>query len=94
LPVVASNDTLEEKQGSYTVKNLETDEVLLSGSFSVAPNSNAHLGRVPVMYSEKGMLLIKWQIGEEKFFNHYLYGMPGFDLKKYKEWFTKLQKLR
>lgn len=91
LPVVASNDTLKEVQGSYTVKNLETEEVLLSGSFRVAPNSNAHLGRVPVMYSDKGMLLMEWQIGEEKFFNHYLYGMPGFDLKKYKEWFDKLQ---
>ncbi|MBQ8597101.1 MAG: hypothetical protein IJ409_04850 [Lachnospiraceae bacterium] len=91
LPVVASNDTLQEVKGSYTVKNLETGEVLLSGNFDVAPNSNASLGRVPVMYSDKGMLLIEWQIGEEKFFNHYLYGMPGFDLKKYKEWFGKLQ---
>ena len=93
LPVIASNDTLKEVQGSYTVKDLETEELVLSGHFTVAPNSNAHLGRVPVMYSEKGMLLLEWQIDGENYFNHYLYGMPGFDLKKYKAWFEKLQAL-
>ena len=93
LPVIASNDTLKEVQGSYTVKDLETEELVLSVHFTVAPNSNAHLGRVPVMYSEKGMLLLEWQIDGENYFNHYLYGMPGFDLKKYKAWFEKLQAL-
>ncbi len=92
LPVVASNDTLQEVSGFYTVQNLETEEVVLKGTFDVDPNSNALLGRVPVMYSEKGMLLIKWKIGEKEYFNHYLYGMPAFDLKEYKKWFSRIPK--
>lgn len=91
LPLIASNDTLKQVKGSYTVKDMESREILLTGEFSVAPNRNADLGRIPIMYSEKGMFLIEWRIGEEHFFNHYLYGMPGFDLKKYKEWFSELQ---
>lgn len=94
LPLIASNDTLKQVKGSYTVKDMESREILLTGEFSVAPNRNADLGRIPIMYSEKGMLLIEWRIGEEHFFNHYLYGMPGFDLKKYKEWFSELQAMQ
>lgn len=90
LPVVATNDTMQEVSGTFTVQNLETEELLLAGEFHVDPNSNALIGRVPVMYSEKGMLLIKWQIGEKKYINHYLYGMPAFDLQEYKRWYQRL----
>lgn len=90
LPVIATNDTLEEVHGSYTVEKLETGEVVLSGDFVADANRNVLLGRIPVMYSEKGMLLLKWRIKEQEYFNHYLYGMPAFDLQQYKEWFSML----
>lgn len=91
LPLVAANDTLETKCGTYCVKNLETDEVMAEGEFSVKPNSNDVLANIPVYYSEHGMLLIEWNIDGERFFNHYLYGMPGFSLASYKKWFAKLK---
>lgn len=92
LPLIASNDTFTGFQGTYRVKDIESGKVLAEGAFDVLPDCNTILDRIPMMYSEKGMLLIEWQIGTEKFFNHYLYGMPGFELSKYKEWFETLSK--
>jgi hypothetical protein len=37
------------------------------------------------------MLLIEWEIDGKRYINHYLYGFPGFDLKKYKEWFENIK---
>lgn len=91
IPVVASNDTLEIKQGTYTVENIETNEIVKSGTFCVKPNSNSVLCEIPVMYSDKGMFLISWNIADKRYINHYLYGMPAFELNQYKKWFEKIK---
>lgn len=91
IPVIASNDTLEEKRGKYTVKDIASGKLLLEGEFTVKANSNEELGKIPVMYSAKGMFLIEWEIDKERYINHYLYGMPGFDLEEYKKWFAEIK---
>jgi len=91
LTLVAANDTLEPVKGIYTVKNLDTDEIVAEGSFDVKENQIADLQKVPVMYSDKGMFLIEWYIDGVRYFNHYMFGYPGFDLEKYKEWYKKIK---
>lgn len=91
LTLVATNDTLEPVKGIYTVKNLDTNEIVAEGNFDVGENQIADLQKVPVMYSDKGMFLIEWYIDGVRYFNHYMFGYPGFDLAKYKEWYKKIK---
>ena len=91
VSVIASNDTLKLVTGKFTVKDIETGNVILEGAFNTKPNSNESLGQIPVMYSDKGVFLIEWEIDGERYFNHYMYGMPGFSLGKYKKWFEMIK---
>lgn len=93
LPLTASNDTLQEIRGRYRVRRIDGNAALLEGSFTINPNENTSLGALPMMYSEQGMLLIEWEIDGSRYFNHYLYGYPAFDLAAYKGWFQKLNRL-
>ena len=89
--VVASNDTREVKAGSYKVTNIDDGKIIKEGSFTVQPGTNEELCRIPLFYSEKGMLLMEWETDGKRYINHYLYGLPGFDLEKYREWFEKIK---
>jgi hypothetical protein len=37
------------------------------------------------------MFLIEWYIDGKRYFNHYTFGYPAFDLEKYKEWYKKIK---
>ena len=91
VKIVASNDTLKRVVGSFSVKDAERETVVLQGDFSVKENDNYILGEIPVMYSEKGMLLMEWTIDGKRFYNHYLYGYPAFDLNDYRRWCEKIK---
>lgn len=84
LPIYACNDTLKGKSGTFTVKDAETDEILLESDFKVGVNRTELLARLPVFYSEHKLLIIEWNICGEKGFNHYLCGYPPINLEKYK----------
>ena len=88
---VASNDTLKDKKGNYKVTDAETGREMFAGEFDVPGNKNLQIGEFELMYSEKGMLLIEWEIDGERNINHYLYGYPAFELEKYKEWLDKIR---
>ena len=47
-----------------------------------------HLGKIPVYYSERKILILKWQVGEISGANHYLCGFPPFSL----DWYVGLMK--
>lgn len=91
ISFTASNDTLKVKTGTYKVTNLTDNTPIASGSFCVKPNSNDILCETPVMYSAKGMFLIEWNLDGKRYINHYLYGMPAFELDDYKKWYAKIK---
>jgi len=73
---------------------MDTDEVVFEKTFTAAPNSNTILGKLPLMYSDQGMFLIRWHLDNgETHFNTYLYGSPKFDLQQYKHWLQKIAEL-
>jgi len=84
--IVASNDTLQEVTGTYTVRDGETNEVLLEGSFSAPSNTNVVLGRLPVMYSKHALLVMDWDTNLGKGHNHYVCGLPPLDFARYTKW--------
>jgi len=92
-PVICCNSTLTTMEGTYRVYDVDTNEVLAEGGFSVAPNRNQHFNNIPMMYSEKRMLIIEWSINGQTFFNTYLCGYPPFDFEQYKGWLKKIRVL-
>lgn len=91
--LVAANDTLEQKQGTYRITDIETGEVFAEGAFTAKANASTDVCRVRMMYSEQRMLLIEWNVDGKVSYNHYLAGMPAFKFEKYVKWMRKLQEI-
>jgi len=91
--VLCANSTLQTVSGRCTVQDLDSGSVVFEKTFTAAPNANTNLGRIPLMYSDKGMLLIRWETDSGSGFNTYLYGSPAFDLQRYKQWLQKIVQL-
>ena len=91
--VICCNSTMKTVAGKCTIYDLDTNEVLLEREFNAAPNKNTPIGKLPIMYSDKKMLIIKWETAEKTAFNTYLCGSPAFDLEKYKVWLKKINEL-
>lgn len=88
IPLFACNNTLEVKNGNLTVIDAESSEIVFKTSFSVGANTSAQIGKIPVYYSERKLLILKWQVGEISGANHYLCGFPPFSL----DWYVDLMK--
>lgn len=88
-PVVAVNDTREEKSGVVTVKDADSGNIIFSKNFVVPVNAKTQLGFIP-QSSNQAMWLIEYTIGKEKFYNHYLEGTPPFKLVDYQKWYKQL----
>jgi len=88
-PLIAVNDTRAEKQGTVTVKDLDTKKILFTGKFTIPPNGKTTIAQIPSP-AKQAMWLIEYTIGTEKFTNHYLAGTPPFKLKDYEKWYPQL----
>lgn len=89
MRIYACNDTLQVKEGTFTVTDAETEEVLLTGNFSAKANTSTLIGRIPLFYSEHKILIFRWNIGEESGMNHYLCGFPPINLEMYRKLYLK-----
>ena len=85
--IIASNDTLQNAEGSFKVYNAESDVVLLKGSIFTEENCNKVLGEIDAFYSEKRLLLIEWEVNGKIGRNHYIGGCVPFDKEQYKKWY-------
>ena len=88
-PIIAVNDTRAEKQGTVTVKDISTKEIIFSGKFVIPVNGKTTVGHI-LQNNKQTMWLIEYTIGNEKFTNHYLSGTAPFKLKDYEEWYKGL----
>jgi Beta-galactosidase/beta-glucuronidase len=88
--VTAVNDTLTVMEGSVTVTDADTKKIVFERNFSVGKNAKIVLGDIPVMYSEQKLFVIRWEIGGETFFNHYVSGFPPFSLERYRKWYEEI----
>ena len=88
-PIIAVNDTREEKSGNVVISDADTGQILYSSTFSIPFNGKTLIGYVPES-AKQMMLLISYTIGKEKFTNHYLSGKAPFKLNDYQNWYKKL----
>jgi len=93
LPVIAVNDTREEKSGTVIVKDADSGETIFSSSFSIPVNGKTLIGNIPEKHIQL-MWLIDYTIGSGKFTNHYLTGEPPYKINDYQRWLKKMNIIR
>ena len=84
--LAAANSTREPSELKFTVTDVESGKILLSGEKHLDANSAAELGSIPFSMGDKKLYLIEWKDNFGKGVNHYLAGLPPFNL----EWYKKL----
>jgi beta-mannosidase len=87
--LTAVNDTPSEGKGRVKVTDIVSGRVIYEGTFSVPANSRCVISELS-MPAGQGLCLIEYQIGEQTFQNHYLYGEPPFPLNDYRKWIKDL----
>ena len=85
----ACNDTLEQVRGHFRVLDGETNEVLLEKDFTAPVNSTTVIGRLPMFYSDKRFLILRWETDSGTGVNHYVCGYPPLDLNRYMQFMEK-----
>lgn len=85
--IIAANDTLENMNGHFSAFDGETGEMIAEGDFDVPANQCKTLDEFNSFYSDKRLIIIKWEANNKKGANHYVNGMLPFDAEKYKLWY-------
>lgn len=88
--LVACNDTRQEIEVEYMVKDIDGGETLAEGRGLAAADSVTVLARVPFFASQKRFYVISWRSAQGSGLNHYLSGNPPFDLGRYRKWLAKV----
>ena len=87
-------DTNKTVKCKVTIKDFESGEELFSGSCETKANSNSEITKIPVMYSDKKLLIFEWESEIYNGKNHYITGYPGFSFEKYKnEWLPMIKSI-
>lgn len=84
--LVACNDLPEPQEVQFTLRDIDTGEVLASGKKTVAADAVTPLARIPFSMGAKRFYVIEWRTALGAARNHYLAGMPPFDLAQYRRW--------
>lgn len=93
LPVVVCNDSREQAEGSYEIKDGDTGDVLAAGDFRVPANQNWQVARLRTFASDQRLYLATWTIGNVVYGNHYVAGLPPLSLERYRSWLALIAAL-
>ena len=80
------NDTLKDAEGSYTVWDGETGEILAEGEYFAPANQTACLRGIRLSRSAHRLVLMKWDVGGKTCFNHFIMASPPMSFERYKKW--------
>ncbi|MBR6602713.1 MAG: glycoside hydrolase family 2 [Clostridia bacterium] len=86
-----SNDTLEDAKGCYKIYDGESGEVIKSGEYYSKANSTEKVCSFDEFVSSKRLIMIEWELGGKKHYNHAILGNPAFSLEKYKKWLNIIE---
>lgn len=92
--LVACNDTRHTIEIEYTVRDVGSEKPLCEGHATAKADAVTILDALPFSTSEKRFYLIEWRAVNDnsanesthKGKNHYLAGLPPFDLENYRSW--------
>jgi len=87
--LIVVNDTREISRGTVTVKDAESNRILINEDFSVEVNGKMTISKIPHPGGQN-LWLIEWKLENgELFRNHYLVGEPPFSFVMYEKWLNK-----
>jgi beta-mannosidase len=89
-PIIAVNDTRKEINIKVTIRDAETQKIMMSKSVLLAKNGKARLGYLSETNQTK-LWLIEWEINNLKYTNHYLAYKPAIQLNEYMKWLPVLK---
>ncbi len=90
VQLVAVNDTLEEIEGTYRVRDFEENEVA-GGKFSIPPNGISVITALSAKVESPTFYLIEWESAGVSNKNHYCLGEAPFDYPTYQTWLKKMR---
>ena len=93
LPVVACNDSLVDANLTYRITDADSQQIMSEGQFVAPANQNWQIDQIRTFASEQKCFLVEWQIGAEKFGNHYLVGTAPVAFEQYKIWMKAIAQL-
>ncbi len=86
---MACNDTRDDLQVDYAVRDVDSGEVLAQGRAVAAADRVTVLGSIPFTMGEKHFYVLEWTSALGPGSSHYLAGNPPFDLATYRGWLDK-----
>ena len=89
LTLVACNDTREDLALSYTVQDVETEEIMAQGQAVAVADAVTPLAQIPFSMGEKRFYLLRWESALGRGTSHYVAGNPPFELQRYRGWLEK-----
>ena len=89
-PVVVVNDTRNNVDGNFSIKDADSGETLLSKSFKVEKNGKKSAGFLAKTEKSK-LWLIEWEVSGKKYMNHYFAYKPHVELDEYLKWLPLLK---
>ncbi len=89
LTFCAVSDMREDSEISYTVENVATNELIISGKAEVKADAVTDIAQIDTSKQKFAFYLIKWKNGSESGVNHYIFGEPTYDYEKVVECFKK-----
>jgi hypothetical protein len=93
LPIVACNDTRQEAEIRYQIWDAEGGQILVTGTFVVPPNQNWQVDRLRTYASQQQLYLLRWEMDNMIFGNHYLAGHAPVSLDRYRGWLSTIAAL-
>ena len=78
--------------GPYRVYDLDSGETIDEGTFHVEANAAAPVRQIRISQGRARMLVVEWEAGGRKCFNHYALGFPPVALEQYHVWLQKLNR--
>ncbi len=94
IRLMAGNDTFGEKKGAYAVRDADTGETVLKGSFTARANETVEVAPLRISHGDQRLFLIEWTLEDgTRGANHYVLGKPPLSFERYKAWLPKIAQL-
>lgn len=92
--VVVDNQTLTDENVKYTVYDGETNNVFISGEVLAKNNSLTFIKELENIFFDKKLLIIKYEINGNTYYNHFITGFPTYEVSKFDKWYAILDSLK
>ena len=86
--IVVSNDTPEDAIISVVITDMDSGERIFACQAAAPADSVYEIGQVPFIRGKQRFFAIEWT-GQSEGRNHYLAGLPPFDLNRYRDWIKR-----